>query len=402
MLDRVHNDESRTRRSFLQRLGLLDQIRGQIYLSATYARDFLLSPDPAGAVAENGRLATAETETRRALDAYTGIMDPEEKEPLQSLRQQIEDYWSVLNHMLTWSPEERRKQRYVFFYEELVPRRTTMLQVADHIGVINERGLVRAEERLTASFRRMRRSFVLAFALAIVGGIVLAGVTISYMLPAQPRTGTQPGGERPFRAGLQDLSARLVRAQEAERRSLARELHDEIGQALSAILIETEGAELAASAEEGREHLTSIRTLAGKTVNQVRDLALLLRPSMLDDFGLVPALNWFARETGKRTGLDVTVSAAEDMEDLPDEHTTCIYRLVQEAVNNAAHHASARRVDVWPWKGTRTASPCAFATMVPVSIPAWFAGSASSGWKNARAGSAVFSRSIPSRDGAPL
>jgi signal transduction histidine kinase len=145
---------------------------------------------------------------------------------------------------------------------------------------------------------------------------------------------------------LQELSTLLLRAQENERRALARELHDEIGQSLSAILMETESAECADRRADLSGHLDSIKGLAEKTVNQVRDLALLLRPSMLDDLGLAPALNWHARETSKRTGLNVVVSADDTIDDLPDEHRTCIYRLVQEAVNNAIRHANARTVDV--------------------------------------------------------
>jgi signal transduction histidine kinase len=148
------------------------------------------------------------------------------------------------------------------------------------------------------------------------------------------------------RADLQELSAKLVRAQENERRTLARELHDEVGQSLSAILMEAESAECAESFGEAREHIAAVRTLAEKTVNEVRDLALLLRPSMLDDFGLVPALNWQAREMTKRTGLNVVLSADDAADDLPDEHKTCIFRLVQEAVNNSARHANARTVEV--------------------------------------------------------
>jgi signal transduction histidine kinase len=86
--------------------------------------------------------------------------------------------------------------------------------------------------------------------------------------------------------------------------------------------------------------------MAEKTVNEVRDLALLLRPSMLDDFGLVPALKWQAREMAKRTGLHVVVHADDTVDALPDEHQTCIYRLVQEALNNSSRHASARTVEV--------------------------------------------------------
>ena len=160
------------------------------------------------------------------------------------------------------------------------------------------------------------------------------------------------------RASLQELSARLVRAQEDERRTLSRELHDEIGQSLSAILMEADNAEFAESPAELKAHLASVHAIAEKTVNQVRDLALLLRPSMLDDFGLVPALKWHARETAKRTGLGVFVSADETADDLPDEPKTCVFRVVQEAVNNAVKHARSRNVEV---SLTRTANSVGFA-----------------------------------------
>ena len=110
--------------------------------------------------------------------------------------------------------------------------------------------------------------------------------------------------------------------------------------------MEAEGAACSEVPGEMRGHLASIRTLAEKTVNEVRDLALLLRPSMLDDFGLVPALNWYAREVTNRTGLNVVVEADDAADNLPDEHKTCIYRLVQEAVNNAGRHANARTAEV--------------------------------------------------------
>jgi signal transduction histidine kinase len=169
--------------------------------------------------------------------------------------------------------------------------------------------------------------------------VILALLTIGFTLRLERELDLR-------RADLQELSTLLLRAQENERRALARELHDEIGQSLSAILMETEGAECAGRPAEVREHLDSIKGLAEKTVNQVRDLALLLRPSMLDDLGLGPALNWHARETSKRTGLNVVVSADDAIDSLPEEHRTCIYRLVQEAVNNAVRHANARTVEV--------------------------------------------------------
>jgi signal transduction histidine kinase len=346
VLEQVRNDEVQARKAFLEPLASLDQIRAQIYLSGTYVRDFLLAPDSAAATAEASRLTALEHETRGALEAYSRSLEAEEREPFLTLRSEIEAYWRVLDGTMAWSPSERNRLRYAFFYNELVPRRTAMLQVADRVAAVHKRGLSRAEERLGASADSSRRSLLVIFAVTLFGGLVLALVTIGLALRLGRELERRLSENLRARSDLEELSARLLRAQENERRSLARELHDEIGQSLSAILMEAEGAECAEEAAQTREHVGSIRRLAEKTVAEVRDLALLLRPSMLDDLGLVPALNWHAREMSKRTGLNVLIRAEGADGDLPEEHKTCVYRFVQEAVNNSARHANARTVEV--------------------------------------------------------
>jgi signal transduction histidine kinase len=345
-LDRVRSDEDRIRKSFLERLGALDQIRSQIYLSGTYVRDFLLSPDASGAAAQGARLSTLRGGTQAAIQTYSRALEPEEREPFQALQSEIDEYWRVLDRTIAWTPQERNLKRDSFFYDELIPRRTAMLQIADRIALVNERVLNRSEERLTAASGGLRRTLMVTFGITLAGGLILALLTIAYTLRLERELERRLEENARARADLQELSARLVRAQENERRTLARELHDEVGQSLSAILMEAESAECADELPEIREHMASVRRLAEKTVNEVRDLALLLRPSMLDDFGLVPALNWHAREMTKRTGLNVVVNADDGADNLPDEHKTCIYRLVQEAVNNSARHANARTVEV--------------------------------------------------------
>jgi signal transduction histidine kinase len=338
VLDRVRNSETQARRTFLGRLAALNLIRSRIYLSGTYVRDFFLAPDPVAAQAQASRLASLERETRAALDTYARSLEPAEREPFAVLRSEIEAYWRVLDATSTWSAQERSR-RYPFFYDELVPRRTAMMEVADRIAAVNEQGLNRSEEQLAASADNLRRSLILTFLVTLAGGLMLTVLTIGFTLRLERELELR-------RLDSQELSARLLRAQENERRSLARELHDEVGQSLSAILLETDAAECSELPAEIRAHLNSIRSLAEKTVNEVRDLALLLRPSMLDDLGLVPALNWQAREVSKRTGLNVEISAGAMTEDLADEHKTCIFRLVQEAVNNSVRHANARTVKV--------------------------------------------------------
>jgi signal transduction histidine kinase len=346
VLDRVRQDESLNRKVFFGRLRALDEIRSQIYLSGTYVRDFLLSPDTTVAAAQTSRLSGLRNETRAVIQAYARELAPEEREPFQALEAEIEVYLKVLDSTMAWTPEERNRRRDSFFYSELVPRRNAMLAIADRIALANERAFSRADLQVNRSSERLRRSLTITFAITLAGGLLLALLTISRTMGLERELERRLEENSRARADLQDLSAKLLRAQENERRALARELHDEVGQSLSAILMEAESAACSDDPREARDHLTSVRTLAEKTVNEVRDLALLLRPSMLDDFGLVPALNWHAREMTKRTGLNVVLAADEDADELPDEHKTCIYRLVQEAVNNSARHANARTIEV--------------------------------------------------------
>jgi len=145
------------------------------------------------------------------------------------------------------------------------------------------------------------------------------------------------------RGRLKELSAKLVQAQETERRALSRELHDEVGQSLSAVLVELRNL---SNSPDVHYQVETIKGLVEGTIGVVRNMALLLRPSMLDDLGLIPALKWQAREVSKRTSMDVSVAAELDGEGLPDEYNTCIYRVVQEALHNCSSHAHASSVRI--------------------------------------------------------
>ena len=98
--------------------------------------------------------------------------------------------------------------------------------------------------------------------------------------------------------------------------------------------------------EQTRGHVETVKGLVEGSVRVVRNMALLLRPSMLDDLGLIPALKWQARECAKRTAMNVTVAAELDSDDLPDEYKTCVYRVVQEALHNCARHSHATTVRI--------------------------------------------------------
>jgi signal transduction histidine kinase len=137
-----------------------------------------------------------------------------------------------------------------------------------------------------------------------------------------------------------------VEAQELERARLARELHDETGQALTSILLGLKSLEERVDTEQGRRAATELRELVVSTLQDVRRLAVELRPSALDDFGLVPALERLRDTVREQSGIDVDIQSRLKVDRLPEELETALYRIVQEALTNVIKHAGATRVTI--------------------------------------------------------
>lgn len=147
---------------------------------------------------------------------------------------------------------------------------------------------------------------------------------------------------------LQALSLRLLEVQESERRYLARELHDEVGQLLTGLKLKLE----LSARDTSRTALAEIQTLVNNLMGRVRNLSLDLRPSMLDDLGLLPALLWHFERYTVQTGVEVIFrhSGLEDQR-FPPPVETAVYRLVQEALTNVARHAGVKQAQVQVWTG---------------------------------------------------
>ena len=143
-----------------------------------------------------------------------------------------------------------------------------------------------------------------------------------------------------------DALHRVVGAQELERRRLARELHDETGQALTSILLALRSIEEAPSDEEMRSAVREVRDLVRSTLQDVRQLAVELRPKALDDFGLVAALERLTESFVEQTGIAVEFQTALPEGRLQAEAETALYRIVQESLTNIVKHARASRVSV--------------------------------------------------------
>ena len=148
---------------------------------------------------------------------------------------------------------------------------------------------------------------------------------------------------------LQALSRGLVELQESERKELARELHDRIGQNLTALGINLEILRSQSTGGEFdlfRPRLQDSAALVESTADAIENLMSELRPPMLDDYGLLPALDWYAKQFAQRTGIDIAVRSGETTERAVPAAETALFRIAQEALNNVAKHARATHVDI--------------------------------------------------------
>ena len=145
-------------------------------------------------------------------------------------------------------------------------------------------------------------------------------------------------------AALRALTRRLVEAEETERRRIARELHDRVGQNLSALNINLDI--LLGHLKDGalRRRLEDSLKLVDGTLQSIENVMADLRPALLDEYGLAAALEWYAKEYAQRTGIGVGVQAGEAGKTLRSEAAVALFRIAQEALNNAAKHSSAKRI----------------------------------------------------------
>jgi len=147
---------------------------------------------------------------------------------------------------------------------------------------------------------------------------------------------------------LRIVSRQLLDSQEREKRALARELHDELGQELTALGLLLEASKQNPSSETDQQ-LEQARTLVGEMLRQVRQIPLDLRPSMLDDLGVVPALRWYCENYTSQTGIQVNFVPNDLDQRFPSDVETAAYRITQEALTNVARHSGAKTVLVEVW-----------------------------------------------------
>jgi PAS domain S-box-containing protein len=172
-----------------------------------------------------------------------------------------------------------------------------------------------------------------------IGGIIIFSEVITERVQAEAE-------RREHRARLEAVTRRLLKVQEAERRAIARELHDEVGGVLTAVKLNLLSLRGGRSAATGEAALADGLALVDGAIQSVRSISIDLRPTVLDDLGLIPALKWYCERQAQRSGTPIALAFdAVDLKRAPQLESAC-FRIAQESITNALRHAGAHRIQV--------------------------------------------------------
>jgi signal transduction histidine kinase len=325
----------------------LRRLRSDVNLSGIFVRDYLLDVAREHAPEYRDRLAEFR-EGNTATLAQLRDLDVAHAESIVRLEAQLDDYWKTFEPLFDWTAAQKIFRSASFLRQEVVPRREAILAIAHEIEELNNANLDAQRAEVTFQQTAFRTDLLQLLRRTVLLGVAVALIAVFRLRTLERRSEEQRSVAEEAEGQMRKLSQRLVATQEEERRNLSRELHDHVAQVLTALRMELGRIERTRTSVDRRtgEAVAECRRLVDQMFRTVRDLALGLRPSMLDDFGLQPALEWHVRDVTRRYGIDVELNVRGDLDVLPDGYRTCVYRAIQEALTNCVRHAKARAVKV--------------------------------------------------------
>ena len=344
----VENRVTEARDTFIRGERALSTIRTSVLLGSIYLRDALVDTGVITRQYYRDELNQIRADIGQLLPAYvSGVHSPLERQQWALLQTELDDYWASTD--IIFGPDMPRSSvaAAAFLRERIVPRRDTILRILDRLAALRGVAEQRHQVETSLMYAELRQRVVNTGGFTILLGIFVAVLATRHVGRLEREIDRRRALEVQNRLDLERLSSRLVSAQEEERRVIARELHDEVGQALTAIKMELGVAhrDLAAGSR-GAHSLGEARAIAESALQSVRDMSQLLHPSMLDDLGLPDTIETYLRGFSKRTGVRAQLTHERMEERLPADVEVGIYRIVQEALTNVSKHAQATSTTV--------------------------------------------------------
>ena len=342
---RIHQQILLVEDNYRQVENLVEGIRADTSRVAVLRRDRLL--DSKGSdQSYTAQLADVRQKTEANLQELRSVRPQQESKAFEGLVGELRSYLDTVAAEFREDPQSRSTPELVS--DRLGAQTMTIFAVASELRKLNEENFESRRRALNKSVVALQNDIWETILTALLVSAIIAAASIFRISALEKESADQQKATEEAKERLRHLSQQLVSSQEQERKVLSRELHDEIGQLLTALRMELGNLERSHSngAGEWMPHLDQAKKLAETTLRTARDIAMGLRPAMLDVLGLGPALEWQAREYSRRYNTPIQLEVAGDLKDLPDPHRTYLYRIVQEGLTNCARHAQAKNIKV--------------------------------------------------------
>jgi signal transduction histidine kinase len=328
---------------YLEAQERLTTIRSQVLVASVHVRDALLEPDRSLIPRYERQINDTYASISAALRDYEPVLDTAvQVEQVERLRREVAGFQHLTGQVLEQAKAGATTDVRTLLSQSLVPRREAAIRVSEEVQSLNRGAFVQHQNNIAQIHRAAERRTWQQVGLSILLSLVIALVFSTYAGRLESRLLAQMQTNEHNTRYLQQLSTRLIGAQEEERRNVARELHDEVGQALTAVQVELSLAQRKlATSGAGAHILKDAETITHSALQTVRDFSQLLHPALLDDLGLAAAIEWQARGFESRHGIKVELVQEGMAKRLPRTVELATYRIVQEALTNVAKHAQA-------------------------------------------------------------
>jgi len=333
-------------RHFVEQDEALTTLRRNLWLASIYVRDFFIDPTPEQGAHLRSQLKSMETENAVAMTMLEKA--PNHRRVVPQIRKSVGEFWSAIEPLPETMAHASDREQMAFLQREIVPRRGELYNVLRDLSTADQQRLQNSEGEFAGTRRRAGERLLLMLVFSVLLACLVARLSLRHAENLERKADRHFAQVEQAKQELQQLSARLLEIEEEGRRKLSRELHDEIGQTLALLQIEISHAVAALGGPPSslKTRLERARDLAERTVQTIRNITGMLRPTLLDDLGLVPALQFQLEDFLRRSGIQCEFVEDAVADQLPDSVKTCVYRVVQEALHNCEKHSGARRVRV--------------------------------------------------------
>ena len=347
-IERLQRDAAEVAQRYTQAQEHLSTVRAQVLLTALAVRDALIDPSAAAIEAYRKQVEASSQAVSQALDIYQPVFESTpETDRISRLRREIEVFHEtslrVLADGAARTPAAVRK----LLELDLMPRREAALAISNEIQTLNREAFIRQQADIAEIHRVAELQSRARLGAALVIGLGILLLTSAYAGRLEARLRAQLERDTRISSELQQTAAKVLNAQEEERRTIARELHDEVGQVLTAIRVELDVAQRAIENAGGSAApLAEAQTITDGALQTVRNLTQLLHPAALDDLGLPAVIDAALRGLSRRHNIRARLHQVGLSARLPRDVELAAYRIVQEGLTNVAKHAQASECEV--------------------------------------------------------